>query len=90
MGQDKILWGGGEDPILRTCPTPLPSLKTTTTEEEEKKKKKNPSTPPLPPWFSIVDAGEGRKEKRSETSERKGKKKRKKSTVREMRMLLHY
>ena len=26
MGQDKILWDGGEDHIRRTCTTPLPSL----------------------------------------------------------------
>ena len=26
MGQDKTMWGGDEDPILRPRPTPLPSL----------------------------------------------------------------
>ena len=25
-GKTKTLWGGGEDPILRTCPAPLPSI----------------------------------------------------------------
>ena len=26
MGQDKTMWGGDEDPILRPHPVPLPSL----------------------------------------------------------------
>ena len=26
MGQDKTMWDGDEDPILRPRPTPLPSL----------------------------------------------------------------
>ena len=47
MEQDKTMWGGDEDPILRPRPIPLPSLVKTLTEVahdihvNSKKKKKN-------------------------------------------------